>query len=148
MLHPPLLDSFPCSLIRQHKGLLPMIERLWVAYRRRETQRWKQTVQGGGTLGVTEKAWGTWVADEIVEAQGDHTTTAFLDSPKCSERAPHVTAARRVVELGAPGKLAQLMFDVYRAPRRVRLCGASSAPATGSENVARTHSVFRGMLMM
>ncbi len=108
-----------------------MIYRIWMACRRRDAKAWRRSVQGGETLGATEKAWVTRVTDELAEAAGDQTVTAFLDCSKCYERVPHRLAARRALELGAPPRLMQMLFDMHRAPRRVRVHGAVSDIAVG-----------------
>ncbi len=109
-------------------GLLPMIYRIWMACRRRDATAWRRNVQGGETLGATEKTWVTRVTDELAEAAGDQ---AILDCSKCYERVPHRLAARRALDLGVPPRLAQMLFDMYRAPRRVRVHGAVSEAAVG-----------------
>ena len=88
-------------------------------------------MQGGTTLGALDKAWATRITDKIAESEGRYTMTAFLDCSKCYERVPHTEAAGRALALGAPGRLVQLMFDMYRAPRRIRVHGATSRAAKG-----------------
>ena len=61
--------------------------------------------------------------------------TTFLDCSKCYGRIEHQTAATRCVEDGCPRNIANLVFNMYGAKRRLRVHGVVSDEIVGNTGI-------------
>ena len=69
-------------------------------------------------------AWRARARDELAQRQDRHRITAFLDCSTCYERVAHHTSRQAAVDAGLPPAIANLVWDLYGGPRRIRVHGA------------------------
>lgn len=66
---------------------------------------------------------------------GCRTLLAFLECSKCYERVGHATAGSRVLASGLPGRIANMIFNMYGADGYIKAHGAVSAPRSGNRGL-------------
>jgi len=115
-------------------GLTPVIYRVYTMVRGGILKRWRQRISAEPNRGAVELAWRARVQDELAQYHGRHRITTFLDCSKCYERVSHKESRRAAVEAGLPPSVANLVWDLYGGPRRIRVHGAvgkEHRPANG-----------------
>lgn len=68
---------------------------------------------------------------EAEHYQGDHSLLAFLDCSKCYERVGHALAGRRALRSGLAARVANMLFDMYKGRRHVKV----ARPKTGGHGL-------------
>ena len=131
---PEALRGFTVALIHKPKathegalrpiGLLPYIYRIWMAVRKRKLKTWVLSLHSGGIQSATAQAWRLGATQESERARGLFTLAAFLDCSKCYERVPLQEAAQQALRSGCPHGAVALAFNMYAAPRYIRVHGA------------------------
>ena len=105
-------------------GLLPYIYRIWMAVRKQKLKAWVLSLHAGGIQSATAQAWRLGAMQESERAKGLFTLAAFLDCSKCYERVPLQAAAQQALRTGCPTGAVALAFNMYAAPRYIRVHGA------------------------
>ena len=123
-------------------GLLPRVVRAWSRTRRLSLESHiaahaadRDWVWGTGSLRSAQAAAAYSSLDaEVATAQGQAYAEAMIDLKQAYERVDHSALAVALTAGPLPAPVAELLLQVYRAPRSLRSAGATSpwvAPRAG-----------------
>lgn len=101
-------------------GLRPYIYWVWIAIRKQQSRGWSLRLRGGTHIGATVMASRTRASIELQHYQGQSRLCAFSDCSKPSERVGHAVAGSCALNSGLPGRIANMIFDMYGAARHVK----------------------------
>lgn len=104
-------------------AMLPYVYRARMAIRKSQSKEWSLRLHQGKHIGAAALAAKTRALIEVKHCQGDQNLPAFLDRNECYERAGHALAGTRPSQSGLAARVANMVFDMYRGHRHVKVHG-------------------------